>query len=413
MKKSILVLVISIITLLVISSCDKDRNNEDLKDINLNSKQKSLVISGNTFSINLLKAISEDEAPTDNYMISPLSISLALAMTANGAKNNTLDEMLNVMGFENSDIDDFNEFFRLIVYELLNLDNKVTLTIANSIWYRDSFAPLQSFLDTNEEYYNAEISALDFSHTDAVNIINQWVSDATNRKIGGIIQSIPNDVLMYLINAIYFYGQWQYEFDKSQTKERDFYLSSGESIKVTMMEMEADLKYFDAGNMQMIEIPYGKGNFVMNVILPPNGVSPTQLLSDFDYSSWAEWTSGLYEKEVVLYMPKFKFEYSKSLVSALQSLGMIDLFNEIASDLSGINGTGGLFVSDVKHKTFIDVNEEGTEAAAVTATEVGTTSVNPDMPIYINLNRPFVFIIREISTEVILFAGVVSDPSKE
>jgi len=413
MKKSILVLVISIITLLVISSCDKDRNNEDLKDINLNSKQKSLVISGNTFSINLLKAISEDEAPTDNYMISPLSISLALAMTANGAKNNTLDEMLNVMGFENSDIDDFNEFFRLIVYELLNLDNKVTLTIANSIWYRDSFAPLQSFLDTNEEYYNAEISALDFSHPDAVNIINQWVSDATNRKIGGIIQSIPNDVLMYLINAIYFYGQWQYEFDKSQTKERDFYLSSGESIKVTMMEMEADLKYFDAGNMQMIEIPYGKGNFVMNVILPPNGVSPTQLLSDFDYSSWAEWTSGLYEKEVVLYMPKFKFEYSKSLVSALQSLGMIDLFNEIASDLSGINGTGGLFVSDVKHKTFIDVNEEGTEAAAVTATEVGTTSVNPDMPIYINLNRPFVFIIREISTEVILFAGVVSDPSKE
>jgi serine protease inhibitor len=413
MKKSILVLVISIITLLVISSCDKDRNNEDLKDINLNSKQKSLVISGNTFSINLLKAISEDEAPTDNYMISPLSISLALAMTANGAKNNTLDEMLNVMGFENSDIDDFNEFFRLIVYELLNLDNKVTLTIANSIWYRDSFAPLQSFLDTNEEYYNAEISALDFSHPDAVNIINQWVSDATNRKIGGIIQSIPNDVLMYLINAIYFYGQWQYEFDKSQTKERDFYLSSGESIKVTMMEMEADLKYFDAGNMQMIEIPYGKGNFVMNVILPPNGVSPTQLLSDFDYSSWAEWTSGLYEKEVVLYMPKFKFEYSKSLVSVLQSLGMIDLFNEIASDLSGINGTGGLFVSDVKHKTFIDVNEEGTEAAAVTATEVGTTSVNPDMPIYINLNRPFVFIIREISTEVILFAGVVSDPSKE
>ncbi len=413
MKKSILLLVLSIIAVLVISSCDKDRNNEDLKDIKLNTKQKSLVISGNTFSINLLKAISEDEAPTDNFMISPLSINLALAMTANGAKNNTLDEMLQVLGFEGYEMSDFNELFKLIVYELLNLDNKVNLSIANSIWYRDSFAPLQSFLDTNEEYYDAEISALDFSHPDAVNIINQWVSDATNGRIDKIIESISGNVVMYLINAIYFYGQWKFEFDKSQTKERDFYLSSGESIKVPMMEMEADLKYFSAGNSQMLEIPYGRGNFVMNVILPSYGVSTTQFLADFDYLSWADWTSGLYEREVVLYMPKFKFEYEKSLVSVLQSLGMIDLFNHIASDLSGINGTGGLFVSDVKHKTFIDVNEEGTEAAAVTAVEVSFTSVDPDMPIHINLNRPFVFLIREISTEVVLFAGVVSDPSKE
>lgn len=405
--KKIIVLVFVAILLVSFSSCDKE--SKKYEEINLNSKQKSFVSSGNDFSFNLLKEISSVEEDI-NFMVSPISINYALAMTANGAEGNTQDEMLTTLGFEQSEIEDFNEYFKFILEELTTLDSKVEFSIANSIWYKNGFNVQQSFLDVNQEYYNAEIQSIDFSSSTAKDEINNWVANATHDKIETIIDDISGDAVMYLINAIYFLGEWKYEFDQSETQEREFYLSDNSTIQVSSMRVETDLKYFNAGGVKVVELPYGKGNFVMDIILPEYEQSTDELIQNLSNETWVEWTNGFYETAVNLTMPKFTFEYEKGLIEILQSLGISDLFNSGAADLSGINGSGGLFVSKVKHKTFIDVDEEGTEAAAVTSVEVSYTSVDPNAPIFVNINRPFVFLIREASTGVILFSGVVENP---
>jgi serpin B len=347
-------------------------------------------------------------------MISPLSVNYALAMTTNGAKENTLNQMLTTLGYGNYSMTEFNRYFKYLMSELVELDPQVNMSIANSIWYRNNFNVLPEFLTVNQDYYDAQISALDFNSPQAVTTINDWVSNATNGKITTIVDAIGPEVVMYLINAIYFYGEWKYEFDETQTADASFYLANGETIQVPTMKMQAGLKYFSTTNASVVEIPYGQGNFVMDVILPGDGQTAAELISTLSSSTWNEWTNGFYATEVVLSMPKFKFDYENSLNEVLIALGMSDLFDSNLADLSGINGDGGLYVSKVKHKTYIDVNEAGTEAAAVTSVEVGVTSVSPDPQIvYVNLDRPFVFIIREVSSESILFSGVVANPLTE
>ncbi len=351
-----------------------------------------------------------EASPDENFMISPLSVDYALAMTTNGAKNNTLDQMLTTLGFEGFEIEEFNEFFHLLMDEIVDLDSKVTLSIANSVWYRNSYTILQSFLDINQEYYDAHIASLNFDSPDAVTTINNWVSDNTNDKIPTIIDNIPADAIMYLINAVYFYGQWKYEFDESQTQQGDFYISDDNSIQSDMMKMEAGLKYYNDASVSVVELPYGRGNFVMDIILPSSELDPAQVIASLNQQRWTEITQGLYDQNILLTMPKFQFEFENDLIPMLSDLGMTDLFNPNAADLSGINGTGGLYVSKVKHKTYIDVTEKGTEAAAVTAVEVSLTSVDPNAALPVTFDHPFVFIIREKNTEVILFSGVVKNP---
>ena len=404
------IIIILLLSFLILStSCDKDRNNNEIKEISLNTKEKSFIQSGNTFSFNLLKKISEAETDV-NFMISPISINYALAMTANGAANNTLSEMLASMGFETSEITEFNEYFKFLMEELTNLDSEIEFNIANSIWYDENFSVLQSFKDINQEYYDAEIEALDFASSQAPDIINNWVSDATNGKIEEIVNEVDPSTVMFLINAIYFLGDWKYEFDLSETQDRNFYLNNNEPIQVPSMKMEATLKYFSSGNAQVVELPYGRGNFVMDVIIPTSEHTTDDIIQSLSSDTWIEWTNGFYETAVLFSMPKFEFEYEKELKEILQSLGMIDLFYPSTADLSNIGGIGGLFVSKVKHKTYIKVDEVGTEAAAVTSVEVMNTSVGADTPIVVHANKPFVFLIREVSTGAILFSGVIANP---
>jgi len=396
----------SILIILILSSCKKD-SDADIKEIKLSTKQKQIVVSGNEFSISLLQKVSV-ASPDENFMISPLSVNYALAMTTNGAKNNTQSQMLTTLGFDGFEISEFNEFFRLLTEEILDLDKKVTISIANSVWYRNTFTIIQSFLDVNQEYYNAHIESLNFDSPEAVTTINQWVSDNTNDKIPEIIDNIPDDAVMYLINAVYFYGKWKYEFDQSQTQSGDFYISADNSIQADMMKMEAGLKYYYDDSVSVVELPYGQGNFVMDILLPASDSDPSELIASLNQERFIEITQGLYDQEIVLTMPKFQFEYENDLIPMLSELGITDLFDPNLADLTGINSDPGLFVSKVKHKTFIDVTEKGTEAAAVTAVEFGVTSDSG--PMHFTCNRPFVFIIREKSTEVILFAGVVKNP---
>lgn len=397
---------VSILIISILSSCKKD-SDADIKEIKLSTKQKQIVVSGNEFSLGLLQKVSV-ASPNENFMISPLSVNYALAMTTNGAKNNTQSQMLTTLGFDGFEISEFNEFFRLLTEEIIDLDKKVTISIANSVWYRNTFTVVQSFLDVNQEYYNAHIESLNFDSPDAVTTINNWVSDNTNDKIPEIIDNIPSSAVMYLINAVYFYGKWKYEFDQSQTQVGDFYITADNSIQADMMKMEAGLKYYYDASVSVVELAYGQGNFVMDILLPASDSDPSELIATLNQERFTEITQGLYDQEIVLTMPKFQFEYENDLIPMLSELGITDLFDPNIADLTGINSDGGLFVSKVKHKTFIDVTEKGTEAAAVTAVEVGLTSAGGPLPF--TCDRPFVFIIREKSTEVILFAGVVKNP---
>ena len=404
-----------ILGLILFSSCKKDEteteSETEYKDIKLSAKQQEIANSGNVFSLGILQKVSASET-SGNFMISPLSIDYALAMTANGAKNNTLNEMLSALDFNDFEILEFNEYFSYLMSEIVDIDSEVELKIANSIWYRNDYSFLQSFFVVNQEYYKAYVKSLDFASSNAVSEINNWVSDNTNNKITKIIDGIPSDAVMYLINAVYFYGSWQYEFDKSNTQKQNFYLEDGNSVSVDMMEMETGLKYYYTLDYQVVEIPYGQGNFVMDVILPAANTDIGDFVSNLNSDLWIEITQGLYSQNMVLKMPKFKFEYEKELNPSLQEMGIIDLFTGNA-DLSGMNGTGGLYVSKVKHKTYIDVNEEGTEVAAVTAVEVSYTSADPDAPLFFTLDKPFIFIIREKSTGVILFEGVMRNPLED
>ncbi len=400
-----------IIGIILFLSCEDKENRTEYEDIDLSAKQQQIANSGNVFSLGLLQKVCESELDA-NIMISPLSVDYALAMTANGAKNNTLDEMLAALDFSDYEMAEFNGYFSYLMGELVELDNQVELSIANSIWYREDWTFLQSFFDVNQEYYNAYIKSLDFSSSDAVPTINNWVAENTNNKITEIIDVIPSEAVMYLINTVYFYGTWQYEFDKSKTQEQSFYLEDGSVIQVDMMQMEADLKIYNGADYAAVELPYGQGNFVMDVILPSYESDVSNFVNSLSSDAWNALTQGLYENAVVFKMPKFKFEYEKELITSLQEMGMVDLFTG-AADLTGMDSNGGLFVSKVKHKTYIDVDEDGTEAAAVTAVEVNYTAVDPNAPIYVTLDRPFVFVIREKSTGVILFEGVVKNPNEE
>lgn len=406
MKMKLLTL-ISLCALVILSSCKKDP--QEVLDIPLTNKQARMVSSGNEFSFKLLQKVNESESTPKNIMVSPLSVHFALAMTANGARNNTLQQMLTALDFDGYSVEEFNEYSHYLMNQLTGLDEKVTLSIANSIWYRNTFQVSQDFLDVNQQYYEAEVHSIDFASAAAPGTINDWVNDATRGKIDKIVDNISEDMVMYLINAIYFYGSWKYEFEKSKTSDMDFTTGTGSIVQARMMQNETELRYFGSEDVTIVELPYGRGNFVMDVLLPAYGETTTDLISDLDTDQWNAWNEVMGETEVHLYMPKFTFAYEKTLNEMLINMGMSDLFAAGLADLTGINPGGGLVVSEVKHKTFIDVDEEGTEAAAVTSVGVELTSV-PAGPVTVILDRPFVFMIRESTTGAVLFSGVVNNP---
>jgi serpin B len=234
------------------------------------------------------------------------------------------------------------------------------------------------------------------------------VSDKTNEKIPDIIESISPSAVMYLINAIYFYGTWKYEFDENDTEEKDFYLENGTSIKVAMMAQEADLNYTNNDLFSAVELPYGSEHYSMMVLLPEGQNKVKDVIDQLSPENWELWIENLAEQEVVVNLPKFKFMFEDSLNNELIDMGMGEAFSPIA-DFTKINSNGNLYISMVKQKAYIDVNEKGTEAAAVTVVEIELTSVGPDKKYFI-VNKPFVFVIKEHDTNAIIFLGKVMDP---
>lgn len=394
-------------------SCEKNTTEPPrvFQEIVINKTTADIIQSDNEFGLALFREVVSADPESDNIFVSPTSIALALAMTYNGAAGDTKTAMETALRKEGFTVEEINSSYKGLIDALLSVDPKVLLEIANSIWYREGFTVLQEFVTTNQQYYDAQVSSLDFDDAGAPGIINNWVSDKTHDKIKKIVEEINPQTVIYLINAIYFKGIWQTEFKKENTSDGPFYLYGGDPVTVPVMKQTTALRYTTNEVFSMAELPYGQGNFSMLVMLPQTGLSADNIVSELTPGNWDTWMGQLTERNVDLELPKFTFEYKNELKNELEAMGMGIAFSDGLADFSKINGAGGLFISKVLHKSFVEVNEEGTEAAAVTAVEMELTSVDPEPQVTeFHVDRPFLFAIREKSTGTILFIGRVNNP---
>ncbi len=389
------------------TGCSQDIN-DPVFDYNL--KSAKVIETNNDFGFELLnRVIIQDDSP--NLMISPASVSIALGMAYNGAETTTRDAFEQVLNYEGLSREEINEITKELINVLVTNVTGNLLEIANSMWYDKGFPVEQDFIDLNSNYYDAEVREIDFRTASAVNTINDWVSANTHGKIDGIIDAIDPEMMMILINAIYFNSDWEVEFDPENTQKRPFYREDKSLYgQVEMMEMENTFNVAFTDDFEAVELPYKNKKFSMFLFLPSEGSNVEKLAGTLDGKTWNAFLEEFTErKNFTITMPKFKFEYKRSLAEDLKSMGLEVAFTDRA-DFSGISPVD-LLISDVIHKTYIDVNEEGTEAAAVTAIEFGITSIGPVNGI--RLDRPYLFAITENSSKSILFIGMVQEPIYE
>jgi len=387
------------------ASCNKDII-DDPKDIVLNEKCKELIQIDTRFGIDLFKLLAQSEE--ENFTISPLSVAYALAMTYNGAVGETKTAMEKALRINGLIPDEINISYQSLMKELLEADPKVTMEIAQSIWYRKGFNVLPDFKTVNQTYYDAEVNELDFSSAGAKDVINGWIEDKTHDKIKDMIESIDPSHVMFLVNAIYFNGEWKSQFETKNTLKMNFVKENGSAIEVDMMQKTDSVNYQTNDNFSCIEMPYGRGNFNMVVLLPNEGKKCTDIIKSLTPENWTElMRTFVMTKDVDIWLPKFKDEYEVKLNDVLSAMGMEVAFTP-GADFSGINGDGGIYIDYVQHNTFIDVNEKGTEAAAATVVAIKENAMpmNPNF----HVNHPFVFAITEKETDAILFIGKMTEP---
>ena len=401
-------------TILLVASCEKSNSeiNKDLPDpikIDLRSSEAKMVKSDQQFAFEFFANVFNEEAADkdDNFMVSPLSLSMALAMTWNGADGETKQAMQKVLRLDGYSDEEVNEYYKKLREALLKTDPSTKLAIANSIWTNKNVVIDSDFIKVNQDYFNSVVKSVDFADSKTVNELNQWAAENTNNLIDHVIDETDPMALMYLMNAIYFKGVWTSEFDAKNTTKKPFFYMNGKSKNVDMMHQKTDFNYTENQLLQMVELPYGNQAFSMLVLLPKEGKMLADIISDLQKGdSWTALASGLRESEVDLYLPKFKTEYSKRLNDALINMGMGIAFDPGSADFSRMSDADA-FISFVDQFTYISTDEVGTEAAAVTVVGIELTSYQPPRTVVFNANRPFIYVIQENSTGSILFMGAV------
>ncbi|MHB0997975.1 MAG: serpin family protein [Armatimonadota bacterium] len=373
------------------------------------SPDSDIPAANNNFAFRLFDKMT-DESQGDNVFISPVSISLALSMTLNGAEGSTKKSMLDALGLADIPLDTINRDNTDLMRSLLSADPKVKLSIANSLWLRDGISFKREFLSRTRKSYNAEITNLDYTSRNALDKVNNWVNKATNGKINNIVNAgdFADSVLM-LVNAIYFNGKWSEPFEDSNTKDRDFHLP--DDIKtVKMMNQSGEYLYTENPDFQAISLPYGDERFSMYIFLPSENTGLDAFLAKLDAGNWNKWTSAMTKREGSISLPKFKIEYDVELTSVLKSLGMSDAFLPSAN-FSGMTDES-VFISYVIHKSYLEVDEEGTEAAAATVVVMGKAAmpIAPTEKFEMIVDRPFFIAIHDNETGTILFMGSIMNP---
>ena len=407
-----IIAIIGLTTLLGLhTACEKQPGEPDLtpKAILLTAAAPEAIQSSNDFGIELFRKVAETDPK--NLMLSPLSASTALTMLLNGCGGNTYDQLKGTLKYPSEmTIGEINEAYKSLVDQLLIADPMVKLSLANAIFYRNGFTVKPPFLATMNNDFRATVEGLDFAAPSALTTINKWANDNTAGKIPKVLDEISNDAVMFLMNALYFKGDWSYQFDESATEERTFHPDGGTTVNVNTMHSEVGAKVVYGNNYTAAEMPYGRTNFTMIVIVPSETLAT--FYPSFTSGEWNSITSGFdgadeYGK-LIVYMPKFKFSYEKYLNDQLRAMGMVDAFIPFQANLSGISDQS-IYVSFVKQNTFVEVDEVGTEAAAVTTIGINLTSF-PPQPTQFVIDKSFVFAIRERTTNTLLFIGQVINP---
>jgi serine protease inhibitor len=398
------------------TSCERQNNDDPPGDpvpIDLTLKQKEVVEAANEFAFDLFAPMVTEEKGGENIMISPFSITSALSMTLNGAAGETFEAMRSALCYDGKTIDEINATYLKLMEEMVPVDPRVVMEIANSAWVEEQFTPKQAFIDALVEWYLAEVKDIDVNDPGAVKMVNDWIAEKTHDRIQDMLSSLPDNLAMLLVNAVYFKGKWRHQFDKDDTDDRPFYVTPDAPVDVPMMYQKENFAVAGTANATLVEMPYGQGNYSMVVMLPDEGVSLAEAAMTLNPGDWTEWMGYLSggTREVELYMPRFKYEYKRSLGADLAALGMDIAFDPYHADFSNLSDIQ-LYITEVLHQTFIENNEEGTEAAAATIVIIGATSVGPITPQVININRPFLYFIRETTTGTIVFMGQVTNPAE-
>jgi serine protease inhibitor len=409
MRKIIAIFLVMAICLLYLqcskSTEPKSDNPPQTTPIDLTEAEKCVIESSNLFGFKLFQQIAADEEQNNNIFISPMSVSFALGMTWNGAGGETREAMASTLEMSDLTDQEINESYRNIMANLTQLDPEVIFKIANSIWYRIGKGIQPDFIEICQTYFDALVKEVNFQAPGTADSINNWVDVNTNGKIKEIIKPpIPVEVAMILMNAIYFKGTWTHLFDTADTHDDMFYLPDGSTTDCRMMNLEDTLWYFRNDLFQAVDLPYGDESFSMTILLPNYPATADDIIGELTAENWAVWMESFSRIEMPIHLPKFKFEYEKSLKDILISMGMGIAFLPIA-DFSNMFIDGIGWIDKVKHKTFVQVDEEGTEAAAVTIV-IMIDSALPGMYI----NHPFLFVIHERDTGAILFMGKIADP---
>jgi serpin B len=381
---------------------------DERHEIMLTKAEETIVKGNNTFAFGLLRSVADAKESSEHVFVSPLSAALAFGMLSNGAAGDTFDEIRRTFGFADISNEDINNYYLKIITELKAVDRAVALESANSIWINQRFTALDAFVKVNEEKYDAEVRNEDFSNPATLDLINAWCAEKTHGKIDRILNELSDDAVMCLLNALYFKGMWSEPFEKALTTDNTpFYNQDGSRTPVSMMHRELKAMYTGGEDFEMLELPYGNGAFSMMLLLPGEGSTVTSIAENLDATVWEDRMARMRKCEVELSFPRMSLEYEIELNEALKAMGMPSMFDEMKADFSRINPNAKFVVSKVIQKTTLDINEEGTEAAAVTAiVMIEMSAPGPPEHVSMTFDRPFLLFIKENSTGVIMFAGL-------
>lgn len=382
-----------------------------------NKKAQRLTLSHNKLGFELLKTLAyQDQTNSQNVVISPTSLGLAFNILYNGASTATKDQMASVFQLRGFSLYQLNESAWILLDRLNKPAEGITSDISNSIWIRNGVLLNQNFLNDSQASYGAYITNLDFNTPEASKTMNDWVFGNTAGKISNVVpENISPETVSYIINTAYFNGVWKYRFEGDKIESRDFYRQDGTKNPTPSMKMERkDFLYLENDTFQAVKLSYGPDQKFSMVLLLPKSLGVDDLLGKFDMLNWQSWLNGFEEKDGTLYLPRFKVEYGKTMVDTLKSIGLVLPFDTEKADFSLLSADGvskNFHISNVVHKTYIDVNEEGTEAAAVTVVDMAVTSTKPTEPIeppfFMDINKPFFFAIVNEETQANLFVGIV------
>ena len=377
-----------------------------LKTLDLPVKSNEFIREGNNFALNFLNRVNTDPAVKGNFIISPLSLQILLGMLLNGAQGQTADEICQVLGYGKGEAEDVNEYCQAMMQQLPQLDSKTQLALANALAVNQEYSLLDSYKKTVGQYYDADVFNLDFFDKEGTTkIINKWCSDHTNGLIDDISPEVTPEMLAILMNALYFKGVWSNPFSQENTGEETFTMESGDTFKVPMMKKnEEGILYQENETFSAVRLFYGKGAFAMTLILPAEGKTVSDVTAALNGDSWREFLMHLESCNADLWVPKFETKSSIKLNDILSDMGMPSSFHSGTADFKAMSDYA-LCLSLVQQDAIIKVDEEGTEAAAVTHAGMIATWVGPGANVVFHANRPFLYLITETGRGTILFAG--------